>query len=80
VDHQLPGCGCPQLPLPCLDGCRRLPKHRSRLSRAAFSQPAMARCLGWKADTSPDWAEVAEYGQGISFQSVEAYPPPSWPT
>jgi hypothetical protein len=37
--------------------------------------------LDWKVDTSADWAEIrAEYGQSISFQQVEAYTPPHWPT
>ena len=37
--------------------------------------------LDWKVDVSADWAEVrAEYGQSISFQQVEAYAPPGWPT
>jgi hypothetical protein len=37
--------------------------------------------LDWKAEVSSGWAEVrAEYGQCISFQQVEAYTPPEWPT
>jgi len=37
--------------------------------------------LDWKADVSPGWAEVrADYGQCITFQQVEAYTPPRWPT
>jgi predicted enzyme related to lactoylglutathione lyase len=37
--------------------------------------------LDWKVDISSDWAEIrAEYGQCISFQQVEAYTPPEWPT
>jgi len=37
--------------------------------------------LDWKAEVSSDWAEVrAEYGQSISFQQVEPYAPPGWPT
>src|SRR4029077_8581527 len=36
--------------------------------------------LDWKTVISPGWAEVrAEHGQCISFQQVQAYPPPSWP-
>ena len=45
---------------------------------------ALARFYGamldWKADVSPDWAEIrGEHGQCISFQQVEAYTPPRWP-
>ena len=37
--------------------------------------------LDWKVELSSGWAEVrAYYGQCISFQQVEAYLPPSWPT
>jgi len=37
--------------------------------------------LGWKEKTSSDWAEVrAEHGQCISFQQVDGYAPPKWPT
>ena len=37
--------------------------------------------LDWKVDVSPGWAEVrADYGQCISFQQVEAYTPPRWPS
>lgn len=37
--------------------------------------------LDWKVELSPGWADVrAEYGQCISFQQVEAYTPPIWPT
>jgi predicted enzyme related to lactoylglutathione lyase len=37
--------------------------------------------LDWKVEVSPGWAEIrAEYGQCISFQQVEAYTPPSWPS
>ena len=36
--------------------------------------------LDWKAEVSPDWADVrAEYGQCISFQQVRDYTPPRWP-
>jgi predicted enzyme related to lactoylglutathione lyase len=46
---------------------------------------ALARFYGamldWKIDASSDWAEVrAEYGQCISFQQVDGYTPPVWPT
>ncbi len=46
---------------------------------------ALARFYGamldWKVDVSSDWAEVrAEYGQCISFQQVNGYTPPVWPT
>ena len=37
--------------------------------------------LDWKVNVSSDWAEVrADYGRCISFQQVEAYTPPRWPT
>jgi hypothetical protein len=37
--------------------------------------------LDWKVDVSSDWAEIrAEYGQCISFQQVDAYTPPVWPS
>ena len=37
--------------------------------------------LDWKVDSSPDWAEVrAEYGQCITFQRVDGYTPPVWPS
>jgi predicted enzyme related to lactoylglutathione lyase len=37
--------------------------------------------LDWKVDVSSDWAEIrAEYGQSISFQQVESYTAPQWPT
>ncbi|MET8311924.1 MULTISPECIES: VOC family protein [unclassified Micromonospora] len=46
---------------------------------------ALARFYGamldWKVDVSSDWAEArAEYGQCISFQQVDGYTPPTWPT
>ncbi|MBO0892032.1 MAG: VOC family protein, partial [Acidothermales bacterium] len=37
--------------------------------------------LDWKVETSPGWADVrADYGQCLSFQQVEDYAPPRWPT
>ncbi|WP_117211171.1 VOC family protein [Allorhizocola rhizosphaerae] len=37
--------------------------------------------LDWKVDASADWAEIrADYGQCISFQKVEGYAPPAWPS
>jgi len=37
--------------------------------------------LGWKVEVSPGWAEIrAEYGDCISFQQVEDYSAPRWPT
>ncbi|MEH1123183.1 VOC family protein [Micromonospora sp. CPCC 206061] len=46
---------------------------------------ALARFYGamldWKVDASASWAEVrADYGQSISFQQVDGYTPPVWPT
>ncbi|HSJ18976.1 MAG TPA: VOC family protein [Nocardioidaceae bacterium] len=37
--------------------------------------------LDWKVEVSPDWADVrGENGQCISFQQVEDYTPPRWPS
>jgi hypothetical protein len=37
--------------------------------------------LDWKADVQEDWVDIrAENGQCISFQSVENYTPPRWPS
>ncbi len=37
--------------------------------------------LDWRVDLSSDWAEIrADYGQCISFQEVQDYAPPEWPT
>jgi hypothetical protein len=37
--------------------------------------------LDWKVEISEDWAHVrAEYGQCISFQPVQDYTPPAWPS
>ncbi len=37
--------------------------------------------LGWSVDASADWADIrADYGQVISFQRVEEYRPPRWPS
>jgi hypothetical protein len=37
--------------------------------------------LDWKVEISSDWADIrAEYGQCISFQQVQDYAPPAWPT
>ena len=37
--------------------------------------------LDWKVDASADWVDLrADYGQCISFQQVEGYRPPAWPT
>lgn len=37
--------------------------------------------LDWKVETSSDWADVtAEHGQCLSFQRVEGYATPTWPT
>ena len=37
--------------------------------------------LDWNVDLSNDWAEVrADDGQYISFQQVEPYAPPEWPS
>lgn len=46
---------------------------------------ALARFYGtmldWKIDVSSDWADIrAENGQCISFQQVEGYTPPEWPS
>jgi predicted enzyme related to lactoylglutathione lyase len=40
-----------------------------------------AAVLDWTADVSSDWADIrADNGQCISFQQVEGYTPPAWPT
>jgi hypothetical protein len=37
--------------------------------------------LDWKVEISPGWADVrAEYGHCISFQQVQDYTSPKWPT
>lgn len=37
--------------------------------------------LDWKVEISSDWADVrADYGQSLSFQAVEDYTPPRWPS
>jgi predicted enzyme related to lactoylglutathione lyase len=37
--------------------------------------------LDWKAERSEDWIDLrADYGQVISFQKVEDYNPPRWPS
>jgi predicted enzyme related to lactoylglutathione lyase len=37
--------------------------------------------LDWKIESSSDWAEIrADHGQCISFQPVEDYTAPRWPT
>lgn len=37
--------------------------------------------LDWKIESSADWADIrADYGQCISFQQVEGYTPPEWPS
>lgn len=37
--------------------------------------------LDWKVDASADWADVrADHGQCLSFQQVDGYTPPVWPT
>jgi predicted enzyme related to lactoylglutathione lyase len=37
--------------------------------------------LGWKVEASPSRAEIrADYGDCISFQQVEGYTAPEWPT
>ena len=47
---------------------------------AAASGSFYAALLDWKAEISPNWADVrAEYGQCISFQQVADYSPPQWP-
>ncbi len=40
-----------------------------------------AEMLDWKIDASEDWVDVkSEYGQCLSFQQVEDYTPPKWPS
>jgi predicted enzyme related to lactoylglutathione lyase len=40
-----------------------------------------AEMLDWKVEVGSDWVDVrADYGQCLSFQRVEGYTPPTWPT
>jgi predicted enzyme related to lactoylglutathione lyase len=36
--------------------------------------------LGWSVEVSSDWADVRGDGGCISFQQVEGYTPPAWPS
>jgi len=37
--------------------------------------------LDWKVDVRPDWVDIrANDGQCITFQRVDGYTPPVWPT
>lgn len=37
--------------------------------------------LDWKIEIGENWADIrAEYGQCLSFQQVQDYRPPAWPT
>jgi hypothetical protein len=36
--------------------------------------------LGWQVESSAGWAEIRTEGQCISFQQVQDYRPPAWPT
>jgi len=36
--------------------------------------------LDWQVKASPDWAEVRSDDGCISFQQVEGYTPPNWPS
>jgi Glyoxalase-like domain len=37
--------------------------------------------LDWKVELSDRWADVrADYGQCLSFQQVDGYTPPDWPS
>ena len=40
-----------------------------------------AAMLDWKVEPAPTWVQIrADYGQCISFQQVEGYVAPKWPT
>jgi predicted enzyme related to lactoylglutathione lyase len=40
-----------------------------------------SRLLDWKPEVSEDWIDLrADYGQVISFQKVENYTAPRWPS
>ena len=40
-----------------------------------------AGMLDWEMEERPGWADVrADYGQCLSFQQVESYRAPAWPT
>ena len=37
--------------------------------------------LDWKVEPGSDWVDIrADYGQCISFQKVDDYTPPTWPS
>jgi predicted enzyme related to lactoylglutathione lyase len=37
--------------------------------------------LDWKVESTPDWADIrAENGNCISFQQVQDFTPPQWPS
>ena len=37
--------------------------------------------LDWKVEAGDDWVDVrADYGQCLSFQKVDDYTPPAWPS
>ena len=86
----------PQIPAaPCETGASVSPPARTMAGMAIARFPSIVidcpdpgvlatfygAMLDWKVDVSSDWAEArAEYGQCISFQQVDGYTPPTWPT
>ena len=47
---------------------------------AAVLAAFYGRLLDWKIEPSDGWVDIkADYGQCISFQSVDGYTPPQWP-
>jgi len=48
---------------------------------AAVSAAFYATMLDWKTEVKADWVDIrADYGQCISFQTVEDYTAPTWPS
>ena len=46
----------------------------------AVSAAFYGAMLDWKSEVKADWVDIrADYGQCISFQTVEAYTAPTWP-
>ncbi|NUT32490.1 MAG: VOC family protein [Hamadaea sp.] len=59
----------------------RFPSYVIDCPDAAALATFYAAMLDWKAEIRDDWADIrADNGQCISFQQVESYKPPTWPT
>jgi hypothetical protein len=81
ADHHLNDLGRhPWRPLPGM-AIARFPSIVIDCSDPGALATLYGAMLDWKVDTSSDWVEVrAECGQCISFQHVQDYTPPAWPT